>query len=53
MLFPKDILYYPQMLGVSTFYGFIVASFRVNQIYIKIVDRVEMKAYLHQNHSID
>ena len=36
---------------VSPLHGLIVASLRINQIYIKI-DKVKIKPYLHQNHSI-
>ena len=38
-------------MGVSFLHGLIVASLRINQIYIKI-DKVQVKPYLHQNHSI-
>ena len=38
-------------VGVSPLHGLIVASLRINQIYIKI-DKVQVKPYLHQNHSI-
>ena len=35
-------------VGVSFLDGLIVASLRINQIYIKI-DKVQVKPYLHQN----
>ena len=51
----QSYLYYPQMWGYHPSMGalspFIVASLRINQIYIKI-DKVKIKPYLHQNHSI-
>ena len=47
MLVPKVIHYYTQMWG----YHHVVASLRINQIYIKI-DIVKIKLYLHQNHFI-
>ena len=34
-------------VGVSMLHGLIVASLRINQIYIKI-DKVQIKPYLHQ-----
>ena len=37
--------------NVGVLHGLIVASLRINQIYIKI-DKVKIKPYLHQNHSI-
>ena len=36
---------------VSLLHGLIVASLRINQIYIKL-DKVQVKPYLHQSHSI-
>ena len=39
-------------VGVSLLYGLILASLRINQIYIK-TDQVQVKPYLHQNHSTD
>ena len=38
-------------VGLSPLHGLIVASLRINQIYIKI-DKVKIKLCLHQNHSI-
>ena len=38
-------------VGVSPFYGLIVASPRINQTFIKI-DKVKIKPYLQQKHSI-
>ena len=38
-------------MGVSLLHELIVASLRINKIYIKI-DKVKIKPYLHQNHSI-
>ena len=38
-------------VGVSALRGLIVASLRINHIYI-ITDKVETKPYLHQNHFI-
>ena len=38
-------------VGASLLHGHIVASIRINKIYIKI-DEVKIKPYLHQNHSI-
>ena len=37
--------------GVSLLQGLIVASLKIDKIYIKI-DKVRIKLYLHQNHSI-
>ena len=38
-------------MRVSPLYGLIVASIRINQIYIK-VDKVKIKSFLDHNHSI-
>ena len=38
-------------MGASSLHGLIVASLRINQIYVKI-DKVKIKPYLHHNHSI-
>ena len=38
-------------MGVSPLHGLIVASLRINQMYIKI-DKVNKKSYLHHNDSI-
>ena len=38
-------------MGVSPLHGLILASLRINQIYIKI-GKVKIKPYLHQNHSV-
>ena len=41
----------PTNAGVSLLRGLIEANLRINKIYIKI-DKVKIKPYLHQNHSI-
>ena len=38
-------------MGVSPLHGLIVASLRINQIYIKR-DKVKIKQYVQHNHSI-
>ena len=38
-------------VGVSLLHGLIVAKIRINKIYTQI-DKVKVKPYLHQNHSI-
>ena len=47
----KSIHLFSINVGVSLLHGLIVASIRINKIYIKI-DKVKIKPYLHQNHSI-
>ena len=48
---PQEYPLLPTNVGVSLLHGLIVASLRKNQIYIKI-DKVKIKPYLHENHSI-
>ena len=48
---PQGYLLLSTSVGVLPMHVLIVASLRINQIYIKI-DKVKIKPYLHQNNSI-